>query len=165
MLSFHVYMSMKPFHSAEWWTFIFLWLKFHFPVFLLPKTKASIYSVSVYFLYLCARFGDWKPTIYEKWRPQIRTCFWARCRNKIPHGNCDFLSTKCFINVNQSSCSTDCAAEDSKPRVMPRDQRGNQPSKNWENLHFLSNSAWVVAPMWEHLCITGRYDVKDRRAQ
>ena len=30
-------------------------------------------------------------------------------------------------NVNRSSCSTDCAAEDSKPRVMLQDQLGDHP--------------------------------------
>ena len=50
-------------------------------------------------------------------------------RNNIPQGNCDFLSTKWLINVNRSSRSTDCAAENSKPRFMFRDQRGDQPCK------------------------------------
>ena len=40
-----------------------------------------------------------------------------------------FLYTKCFINVNRSSWSTDCAAQNSKPRVLLRDQHGDQPSK------------------------------------
>ena len=95
-------------------------------------------------VFLCAKFGDVKPRIDEKQHPQIWTCFWARCRNKIPRGNCDFLSTKCFININLSSWSTDCAAENSKPRVMCQDQRGVQPSKNWENLDFSSHSARVL---------------------
>ena len=48
-------------------------------------------------VHLCAKFGDLKPTVDEKQRPW--TCFWARHRNKIQQGNCNFLSTKCFINV------------------------------------------------------------------
>ena len=31
----------------------------------------------------------------------------ARLKNNIPQGSCDFRSTKRFINVNQSSLSTD----------------------------------------------------------
>ena len=95
-------------------------------------------------VYLCAKCGDLKPTTDENRRPQIWTCFWARRRNKIPKGNCDFLCTKCFINVDRSSWSTDFAAEDSKPRVMLRDQRGDQPSKKCENLDFSSDSAQVL---------------------
>ena len=83
-------------------------------------------------------------------RPQIWTCFWARRRNNIPQGNCNFLSTKCFINVNRSSGSTDCAAENSKPRVMLRDKRRDPPSKNWENLDFSIDSAWVLAFSSQH---------------
>ena len=94
---------------------------------------------------LCATFGDLKPRIDEKRRPQIWTCFWARRRNNIPPGNCDFLCTKCFINVNRWSWSTDCVVEDSKPRVMLRDQRGDQPSENWENLDFSSDSVRILA--------------------
>ena len=100
----NLYKYMKRFHSAEWWTLISQWSKFHFPIFLLPKPKVS---VSILFQYTnvfhCAKFGDLKPTINEKRRPQIWTCSWARRRNKIPQGNYDFLSTKCFINVNWSS--------------------------------------------------------------
>ena len=66
------------------------------------------------YVFLCAKFGDLKPTIDENQLLQIQTCFWARRRNKILQGNCDFISTKCFINVNRSSGSTDCAAENSK---------------------------------------------------
>ena len=95
-------------------------------------------------VYLSAKFCDLKPTINEKLCPQIWTCFWAR-RNKIHQGNCDFNSTKCFINVNWSSCSTDCAAENSKPPVMLWDQSEDQPSKNWENPNFWSDSAWIFA--------------------
>ena len=84
-------------------------------------------------------------SVDEKRRPQIRACFWARRRNKITHGNCDFISTKCFINVSWLSESTDCAAENSKSRVMLRDQRGDQPSNNWENLSFSSDSARILA--------------------
>ena len=98
---------MKQFRSAEWWTLISQWSKFHFLIFLLPNLKVLFQYTNVF---LCAKFGDLKPMINETQRPQIWTCFWARCRNKIPQGNCDFISTKCFINVNQSSWSTDCAA-------------------------------------------------------
>ena len=76
------------------------------------------------------------------------TCFWAslsKRKNKIPQGNCDFILTKCFINVNRSSGSTNCAAENSKPRVMHRDQRGDQPIKNWENIDFSKDLARVLA--------------------
>ena len=61
------------------------------------------------------------------------TCFWARCRNKIQQENCDFILTKCFINVNWSSWTTDCEAKNSKPQFMLQDWRGDQPSKNREN--------------------------------
>ena len=71
-------------------------------------------------------------------------CFWARHRNKIQQGNSIFISTKCFINVNWSSWSTDCAAENSKPWVLLQDRRGVQTSKNWENLNFLRDSAWIL---------------------
>ena len=107
-----------------------------------PKCRFILFQYTN--IFLCAKFGDLKPTIDEKRRPQIWTCFWARRRNKIPQDNCDFLSTKCFKNVYRSSCSTDGAAENSKPRVMLRDQRGDQPSKNWENLDFSSDSDLVL---------------------
>ena len=73
-------------------------------------------------VYLCANFSDLKPTIDsdEKRRLQIWTCFWARSRSNIAQVNCYFLSAKCFIIDNQSSWSTDCAAENSKRRVMLR---------------------------------------------
>ena len=44
----YLVMYIKPFRSAEWWTLISQWSKFDFPIFLLPKPKVSIYSVSVY---------------------------------------------------------------------------------------------------------------------
>ena len=107
-----------------------------------PKCQFILFQYTN--VYLC---GDLKPIIDENWCPQILTCFWARRRNNIPQGYCNFLSTnlKCFINVNRSSWSTDCVAEDSKPQVMLRDQRGDQPSTNWENLDFSSDSARVLA--------------------
>ena len=79
-------------------------------------------------VYLCAKFEDLKPTINEKQRSQIN----------IQQGKCDFLWTKCFINVNQSLWSSDCAAENSKPWVMLWYQRGDQPSKIWKNLDLSS---------------------------
>ena len=87
-------------------------------------------------VFLCVKFGDLKPTIDEKQRPQIWTCFRARCRlfrNKIQQENCDFVPTKCFINVNWSSWTTDCEAKNLKPQFMLQDGRGDQPSKTWEN--------------------------------
>ena len=92
-----------------------------------PKCRFILFQYTNVFL--CAKFGVLKRRIDEKRRPEIWTCFWARHRNKIAQGNCDFLSTKCFININWSSRSTECAAENSKPRVMLQDQRGEQPSK------------------------------------
>ena len=82
-------------------------------------------------VYLFAKFGDLMPMIDKKQRPQIWTCSWARRRNKIPHRNFEFHPTKCFINVNQLSWWTNCAAENSKPQDMLRDQRGDSPSKIW----------------------------------
>ena len=78
-------------------------------------------------VYLCAKFGDLKPTIHTEWRPQILhlfQCFCARHRINIPQGVCNFLLIKCFINVNWSSWSTDCTTENLKPQVMLRDMRG-----------------------------------------
>ena len=75
--------------------------------FLSPSSKCRFVLFQYTNVFLWAKFGDLKPTIDEKRRPQIWTCFWARCRNKIPQGN----------------------------------QRGDQPSKNWENLDFSSDSA------------------------
>ena len=108
-----------------------------------PKCRFILFQYTNVFL--CAKFWWSKGKIDEKWRPQICTCFWARLRNNIPQGNCDFLSTKCFININLSLWSTHCAAENSKPRIMLRDQCGDQPSKTWENLDFSSDSARVLA--------------------
>ena len=98
-------------------------------------------------VFLYAKFGDLKPTINKKWRPQIWTCLWARHRKKIPQGNCDFLLTKCFTNVNQSSGSTERAAES-----FHTVQRGMARRR-------------MRAPKWEHVCTTGQYDVKDHHAQ
>ena len=118
-----------------------------FSIFLRPNPRALINSVSVYHcntnVHLSAKFCDLKPTIDEMRRPQIWTFIWARCRKRIPRGNCYFISTECFINVNQSWCSTDRLAENSKPRVMLRDQREDQP--NWEKLDFSSDSARILA--------------------
>ena len=109
----YLFMSIKLFRSAEWWTFISQWLKFHFPIFLVraqnPKCLFILFQYTD--VYLCAKFGELMPTINEMQRPQIWICFWARCKNKIPHGNCDFLLTKYFINIYLSSCPADCAAE------------------------------------------------------
>ena len=65
----YLYMSMKPFRSAEWWTCIFKWSKFQFPIFLFSKLRVSIYShwisQSLFHytdVHLCAKFGDLKPT-------------------------------------------------------------------------------------------------------
>ena len=108
-----------------------------------PKCRIILFQYTNF--HLCAKFGDLKPTIDEKRRPQIRTCFWARRRNKIPERNCNFLSTKCFKNVYWSLLSSDCVEKSSKPRVMLQDRRGDQPSKNRENLDFWSDSARVLA--------------------
>ena len=104
-----------------------------------PKCRFILFQYTN--VYLCANFGDLKPTIYEKWHTEIWTCFWARRRNKIPQRKQKFLSTRCSINVNRSSWPTDCAEENSKPRFMLQNQRGDQPSKNRENLNFSSDSA------------------------
>ena len=127
--------------------FLFPMVEIPFPDISLPKTQSVdffcfriVMSISLQ----TWKFGDLKPTI-EKRRPQIWTCFWARHRNNIQQGNCNFLSTKRFINVNLSSQSIDCAAENSKPWVMPWDQRGDQPSKSWENVDFSSKSARHLA--------------------
>ena len=76
-------------------------------------------------VHFCAKFGGLNPTIDETQRPQIWTCFWARCRNNIQQGNCEFLSTKCFMNINRSLWSADYFVENWKPRVMLWDQRGD----------------------------------------
>ena len=91
-------------------------------------------------IYLCTKFGDLKSKIDEKQRPK----FWAWRRNNIPQGDCYFLLSKCLINVNRSPWSTYCAAENLKPWAMLRVQRGDWPSKNWENLDS-SNSDWIRA--------------------
>ena len=92
-------------------------------------------------VYLFTKFGDLKPSINEKRHPQIWTCFWARCRNNIPQGNCNFLLTKCLINVNWSLWSTVCAAEYLKPWVMLWDQHA---SKIWEKLNFWIDYARIL---------------------
>ena len=141
----YLYRYMKPFRSAEWWTYFPQWSKFHFPIFLLPNPNCQFVLFQYTNVYLGAKFGNLKPTIDEKRRPQIWTCFWARHRRNIAQGNCNFLSTKCFINVNRSPQSTDCAAKNSIHRVMLRDQRGYWPSKIWENLDFSSDLARFLA--------------------
>ena len=113
----------------------------------------------------------------------------------------DQMFHKCQLIIQ----STDYAAENSKTRVMLRDQRGDQPSKNGINLDFSSDSARILVFMvsavrceakrtdwrreerpigscavrmlidllrrargladWEHVCTTGRYDVKERRVR
>ena len=57
--------------------------------------------------------------------------------NNISEGNCNFLSTKCFINVYRSSWSTDCAAENSKTRVMLRERH----CRRWEHQHVVAANA------------------------
>ena len=44
----YLFRYIKLFSSAEWWSYFYQQLKFHFPIFLLPKPKVMIYSVSVY---------------------------------------------------------------------------------------------------------------------
>ena len=139
MLSLHVYA-----------TILFcMMMNCHFPMdkfhFFSKNPKCQFILFQHTNVHLCAKFGDLKPTVDEKQRPW--TCFWARHtgRNKIQQGNCNFLSTKCFINVNQSSGSTECAVECLKPRVMLWDQRRDPPSKNWGNLNFSSDSALLLA--------------------
>ena len=133
---YSLYMYMKPFHFCRM-------VNFHFPIVEIPFPDISspkFQSVDI-FCFSILMYSS----VDEKRRPQIRDCFWARRRNKITHKNCDFISTKCFINVSWLSESTDCAAENSKSRVMLRDQRGDQPSNNWENLNFSSDSARILA--------------------
>ena len=90
----YIFMSVKQLCSAKWWTFISQRSKFHFPIFLLSKRKVLIYSVSVYHcLPLCK---VWWTKANNKKRPQSQTCFWARRRNKIPHGICEFFLDQLF---------------------------------------------------------------------
>ena len=114
-----VYSNPGPHQTSNQLNFHFL-LKFHFQTFLLPKPKVTFVQ----------KFGGTKPMInknFEKWHHQIWTCFWARHRNTIPQENCNFLLTKYFKNVNWSSWSTECAAENLKPQIMLWGQHGDQP--------------------------------------
>ena len=135
-------------------------VNFHFPmveipgpsIFFLPKPKVSIYSVSVY---SCSPLCSvWWSTAnnWGKANPQIQTCFWARHRNKISEGNCDFLSTKCFINVYLSwwslinrLCCWKLETSSYAPGSLDlHKESGDQLSKNWENLDFSWDSARIL---------------------
>ena len=68
-------------------------------------------------VHLFAKFGFLKPKINKTQRLEIQACsnlkgcFWAWHRNNIAQQNCDFLSTRCPMNVHKSLWSTDCVAE------------------------------------------------------
>ena len=100
-----------------------------------PKYQFILFDYTNAFL--CAKFGGLKPTIDENRCPQNRNCFWARRRNKISQGNCDFISTKCFTNVNRSSGSTDCAAENSKPLSYASGQTWGPTKQKLRKSRFL----------------------------
>ena len=91
-------------------------------------------------VHLCAKFGDWKPTINEKLHVSEQGTETTFHKETVI-----FLSTKCFMNNNWSW-------QKLKPWVMLWDQGGDQPSKIWEKLDFSSNSAWflrsLVSTIW-----------------
>ena len=103
-------------------------------------------------VHLCTRFGDLKPTINERQRPQIWTFFCARHRNNImiAQGNCNFLSTGCFINVkllidHHYQQSVLCKTRKRQNLELCSGTNvgvtGDQPIKIWEKLYFSSYSA------------------------
>ena len=131
-----LYMYMKPFRPAEWWTFISQWLKFHFQMFLPPNLKVSIYSLSAYLCIPLCKVWWSKANNWRKATSSILTCFWAlsKVQKQDPQeklGNCDFISIKSFITVSWSSESTDCAAENSKPQVMLQNQVPTNVAVTW----------------------------------
>ena len=87
----YLYMYMKPFRSQNG--------ELSFPT---GRNSISLYLFSqnpkyrfILFqyvtLHICAKFIDPQSTIDEKQCSQIWTCFWARRRNNIPQGNCNFF--------------------------------------------------------------------------
>ena len=147
MLSLYVYETI-PFHRMV--NFHFPMVEIPLPCISSPKTQSNtLFCFSILmFTSVQSLVSDLKPMIDEEPCPQIWACFWARLRNKIPKGNCDYISTKCFINVNLSYWSIDCPAKNLKPRkplVILQDQCGDWPSKSWANLHFSSYSAQILA--------------------
>ena len=114
----HLCMYLKPFRSAKWWTFISHWSNFHFPIFLLPKSKCLIYSVSVYLCFPLCKVWWSKANYRRKAMSSNLNLFLSKAQKHHSTGNCDFLSSNSFINVVRSSWSTNCAAESSKPLVM-----------------------------------------------
>ena len=142
-------MYMKPFRSAEWWICIFQRSKFsrnsisrHFSS---QNPKCRFIRFQYIDICLCAKLGDLstdlKPTIDDssKRRPQILDLFMSKAQKQH-----SYKETAIFFRPSVSYFNR-CAAENSKPRVMLRAQRGDKPSKIWENLAILSDSARILA--------------------
>ena len=119
MLFLQVYeFIMKPFCSAEWWTIISWWSKFHFQIFLLPEPKVSIFSVSEY---QCSPLCKvWWSKANNHWKVTYSNLglFLSKIHKQHSTRELQFSFQEMFNNVNQSSQSTDCAAENSKPQFM-----------------------------------------------
>ena len=79
----YLYMFMNPFRSAEWWTCIFQWSKFHFPIFLLskPRVWVSIHLFQYTNVYLCAK---------------VRHLWWSKANDwrKATSSNMDLFLSK-----------------------------------------------------------------------
>ena len=147
-------MCMKPFCSAKWWTFITqwstdsTWQNSIFTIFQPGKLFSDFFCfrLSVYNCFsICFQtFSILKATIDEKpWCLKFGSVSEQGTETTI-HKETAILFPP---NVSQmlSYWSTDCAAESFKPRVILHDQRGNQPSKNRENMDFSSDSARILA--------------------
>ena len=89
-----------------------------------PKCRYILFQYTN--VYLCAKFGDLNKA-NDRRKSTSSNLDLFLCRNKIPKRNCNFILTKCFMCVNWSSWSTDCAAKSSKPQFMLWDHRGDQP--------------------------------------
>ena len=97
-------------------------LELHFQIFLLPKPKVC-FSILMFIVHLCAKFADSSLLALES--NSKANNWWTATSINSGKENCDFLSTKCLINVDWSLQSTDCAVENLKPQVMLLDWRGD----------------------------------------
>ena len=108
---------------------------------LYPKCRFILMQCAI--VHLCANIRDLKLMIDKMQCPYILDLPTARLRNSFLKKNCNFLPKE-YISHHWSSRAINFEAENSKIRVMLRDQREDQLSKNCNFFDFWSYSARLL---------------------
>ena len=127
-----------------------------------PKCRFILFQYVT--VHICAKFIDLQSTIDEKLCSLIWTCFWARRRNNIPQGNCNFFrpNYSCmFIN----HCEQQIVGRKTWNLEFFFGTTWGQLGKIWEKPDFSSDLARILAfssqrhTMWSKIratCCTKR---------